>query len=82
MNYLEWKKDFGKLQTKKVKIKKAGIWFTEKTHKPEKEDRPTKHILKSLLTRNTQINNKQTSHQATSCQINLEKFEDSHFFYN
>jgi hypothetical protein len=49
---------------------------------PKKEDRPTKQILKTLLTQNRQRSNKQTSHQPKARQINLEKFEDSHFSYN
>ena len=49
---------------------------------PEKENRPTKRILKTLHTLNTQRSNKQTSHQAIVCQISSEKSEDSHFSYN
>ena len=45
----------------------------------ETENRPTKRILKTLLTLNTQRSNKQTSHQAIPSPISLEKYEDSYF---
>jgi hypothetical protein len=48
----------------------------------ENENRPTKCILKTLLTHSTQRSNKQTSHQAIARQISLKKFEDSHPSYN
>ena len=84
-----WKERFG-LQRKnyrKLPIKtwaeKQEILIVDKGKGMlEKEDRPTKHILKILHTLNTQRNNKQTSHQAISGQINSEKFEDSYFSYN
>ena len=44
-----------------------------------KKNRPTKRILKTLFTLNTQKSNKQTSHQAIAHQICSEKSKDSHF---
>jgi len=49
---------------------------------PEKEDRPTKHIFKTLLTINTQEATSKHHIKTKAHQINSEKFEDSHFLYN
>jgi hypothetical protein len=49
----------------------------------EKEDRPTKCILKILFTLNTQKNNKQTSHQIICTDIytlNVAKPYDKFYF--
>jgi hypothetical protein len=48
---------------------------------PEKEDRPIKYILKTLLTINIQEATRKISHQSKAPQINLEKLENHTFLY-
>ena len=76
------RKDFRKLPIKTWAEKQEILIVEKDKGMSEKEDRPTKHILKILHTLNTQRNNKQTSHQAISGQINSEKFKYSRFSYN
>ena len=76
------KKRFWEAPNKSLSWESRNLILEKDKSMPEREDRPTKRILKTLLTLNRQRSNKQTSHQAKSHQINSGKFEDSHFSYN